>query len=99
MYLPILAGSVEWSVVAEEILNPDQCRAARAILGWSRADLAEACEVAPSTLADFEAGKRTPYRRTLADVRRAFEVAGVLFVSADLEGGCGVRFANGGGLE
>jgi hypothetical protein len=36
--------------------------------------------VANATLADFEAGKRSPYNRTLADVRRALEDGGVDFL-------------------
>ena len=47
--------------------------------------------MAASTLADFEAGKRDPYARTLADVRRTLEAAGVIFISADEVGGPGVR--------
>jgi transcriptional regulator with XRE-family HTH domain len=73
------------------VLEPEQCRAARAIVEWSRADLAERCGVAASTLADFEAGKREPYARTLVDVRRTLEAAGVIFISADELGGPGVR--------
>jgi transcriptional regulator with XRE-family HTH domain len=79
-------------------LDPGQCRAARAIVGWSRADLAERSGVAASTLADFEAGKRTPYARTLADVRRTLEAAGVIFISADEVGGAGIRRAGEAGV-
>jgi hypothetical protein len=39
-----------------------------------------------ATLADFEAGKRTPYDRTLSDVRQALEKAGVIFVDENGEG-------------
>lgn len=72
-------------------LDPDQCRAARALIGWSRADLAERSGVAATTLAHFEVGKRDPYARTLADVRRTLEGAGVIFIAADEAGGPGVR--------
>ena len=64
------------------------------MLGWSRAQLAEAAKVSAATLADFEAGKRTPYQRTLADVQAALEAAGVVFVPAGEyqgQGGPGVR--------
>ncbi len=77
----------------EKTLVAEQCRAARALIGWSRGELAERCGVANSTLADFEAGKRSPYARTLADVRRVLEEAGVLFLAADAEAGPGARLA------
>ena len=68
----------------------EQCRAARALLGWSRAELADRSKVAQATLADFETGKRNSYARTLADVRAALEAAGVEFISEN-GGGAGVR--------
>jgi hypothetical protein len=40
----------------------------------------QACFKHAATLADFEGGKRRPYSRTLADLRRAFEAAGVEFI-------------------
>ena len=67
-------------------ITPAQCRAARALLGWSRAKLAELAKVAQATLADFEAGKRTPYARTLAAVQAALEAAGVEFTNGDAPG-------------
>ena len=74
----------------KSILRPDQCRGARAFLGWSREELANRCKVSNATLADFEAGKRTPYARTLADIRRALEEGGIEFVPEN-GGGAGVR--------
>ncbi|MER9723112.1 MULTISPECIES: helix-turn-helix transcriptional regulator [unclassified Mesorhizobium] len=67
-------------------LSPAQCRAARALLDWSQAQLATASKVATKTLADFERGNRTPYDRTLADIRSALEAAGVSFVPENGEG-------------
>lgn len=74
-------------------LSPAQCRAARALLGWSQDQLSEASKVAKATIANFEAGKRSPYDRTLADVQRALDDAGILFLAADenVTGGDGVR--------
>ncbi len=71
-------------------LSPAQCRAARALLDWSQAQLATACKVATKTLADFERGNRTPYDRTLVDIRAALEAAGVEFIAQN-GGGVGVR--------
>lgn len=72
------------------IIMPEQCRAARALLGWSQDQLSAASKVAKATIANFEAGKRSPYERTLADMRDALEAAGVLFI-AENGGGAGVR--------
>jgi transcriptional regulator with XRE-family HTH domain len=58
-----------------------QLRAARGLLGWSQKDLATAAQVGRATIADFEVGKREPYARTLADLRRALEEAGVEFTN------------------
>jgi transcriptional regulator with XRE-family HTH domain len=65
------------------------------MLGWTRGQLAERSKVSAATLADFEAEKRTPYNRTLADIRSALEVAGVEFLSEGGDGGPGVRFRKG----
>ena len=48
--------------------------------------MAKRAKVAKATLADFEAGKRTPYARTLADVLAALESAGVEFINGDAPG-------------
>jgi transcriptional regulator with XRE-family HTH domain len=79
----------------------EQCRAARALLGWTQEQLEEAtvsagAKVAKKTIADFEAGNRTPYGRTLADIRRALEAAGILFLSENGEGP-GVRLRKDSG--
>ena len=54
-------------------------RAARALLGWSQADLAKRAKVGPSTVADFERGHRTPIANTATAMRSALEEAGVTF--------------------
>jgi transcriptional regulator with XRE-family HTH domain len=71
-------------------ISPEQCRAARGLLGWSQSELSKASETATKTIADFERGAREPYARTLADVRAAFERAGVEFIPEN-GGGQGVR--------
>lgn len=76
-------------------LSAPQCRAARAILGISQDDLAQRSKVAKATIANFEAGNRRPYDRTLDDLRRALEAAGVEFIPEN-GGGAGVRLARSG---
>ena len=67
-------------------LTPAQCRAARALLNWSQAQLAEASKIATKTIANFELGKRQPHDRTLDDLRDALEAAGVIFVAENGDG-------------
>jgi transcriptional regulator with XRE-family HTH domain len=74
----------------KKTITPQQSRGARAMLGWSRELLAEKSKVSNAALADFEAEKRTPYDRTLADIRAALEKAGIEFI-AENGGGPGVR--------
>lgn len=64
-------------------LTPEQCRGARAMLGWTRERLADESRVSPATLADFEAGKRVPYERTIADIRIALEEGGCDFIDSN----------------
>jgi transcriptional regulator with XRE-family HTH domain len=59
-------------------------------LSWSQHQLETASQVAKKTIADFERGARVPYDRTLKDLRRALEAAGVEFIDAN-GGGPGVR--------
>lgn len=71
-------------------ISARQCRAARGLLGISQRDLAEAASVSLSAILDFETETRKPRQATLAALRRAFEDAGVLFISVN-GGGQGVR--------
>lgn len=72
------------------IICPEQCRGARAMLGWSRERLAKSSNVSIRTIVDFERGARRPYDRTLVDVRKALEDAGITFIDEN-GGGSGVR--------
>ena len=60
-------------------MTPEQCRAGRALVGVSQQELATAAEVAKATIANFETGKRAPYKRTLDAMQRALEARGVHF--------------------
>ncbi|GEP08058.1 helix-turn-helix transcriptional regulator [Methylobacterium oxalidis] len=73
------------------VISRAQCRAARALLEWTQDRLSAEASVSKKTLVDFEAGKRTPYDRTIADIVRALETAGIEFISEN-GGGVGVRF-------
>ncbi|MFT8723583.1 MAG: helix-turn-helix transcriptional regulator [Acetobacter malorum] len=71
-------------------LSAAQCRGARAMLGISQTELAEAASVSRQTIVDFERGARTPYANNLAALRKALEAAGVEFIPQN-GGGPGVR--------
>ena len=77
-------------------LTPEQCRSARAWLGWSQDDLAKAAKVGLSTIKDFENAKRTPIANNLEAIRAALEGAGIGFSFAIDENGpyaCGITFS------
>jgi transcriptional regulator with XRE-family HTH domain len=74
------------------LLAPAQCRAARALLGWSRKDLAIRSGVAERTLVDFEGGLRQPHSRTIRDIRSTLENGGVEFLMSGDNHGEGLRF-------
>lgn len=61
----------------------EQCRAARAWLDWSQAQLAKAATVGVSTVRDFEAGRREPTRNNLAAMKAALEDGGISFVDSE----------------
>ncbi|HEX2553490.1 MAG TPA: helix-turn-helix transcriptional regulator [Microvirga sp.] len=75
-----------------EFLTPAQCRAARGLIDWTQEDLAEAAGVSRSTVRDFEKGRHELNRASAAQIRGAFEAAGVVLIQADAFGP-GVRLA------
>ncbi len=84
--------------ITVKIASSAQCRAARALLNWTQAVLAERAGVARKTVADFELGERVLHVRTRRDIMATLEAAGIEFVwgtGPDGEGD-GVRFAKAG---
>ena len=77
------------------MITSAQCRAGRALLDWSREQLAAASMVGLRTIVDFERGAREPQRNvTLDALRRALEAAGVEFIPEN-GSGAGVRMKKG----
>ncbi|RWK66097.1 helix-turn-helix domain-containing protein [Mesorhizobium sp.] len=74
-------------------MTREQCRAARALIGWSQQRLADAAAIGVATIRVFEAGGSEPRSATLQVLRLALETAGVVFLSDGdcVEGGAGVR--------
>jgi DNA-binding XRE family transcriptional regulator len=85
----------EWPPNQRDVLTPRQLRAARALLGWSRAMLADKSGVPVRTIENFEAEKVTPLLTTAGKLRLTLERAGVIFQDADREAGPGVRLRDG----
>ena len=70
-----------------------QVRAARALIGWSQAKLAETTGVPVSTINEFETGApdRIANEAAADKIRAALEAAGAVFLPKDEGGGIGVR--------
>jgi predicted transcriptional regulator len=69
---------------------PEQLRAARALLDWSREKLRDESGVTARTLARIEAGEVVPHSSTMNKIRTALEAAGVRFIPSN-DDGAGVR--------
>ncbi len=72
-------------------ISAAQCRAGRALLGWSQEELSKNAQVSRAAIADFELNKRTLMRQNLVSVRCALEAGGIAFIPEN-GGGAGVRF-------
>ena len=77
-------------------MTPAQCRAARALVGWTQGDLAGSAGVGVVTLRQFENGVTEPRRAILKALQGALERAGVRFIEPNKGGGPGVRLREGG---
>jgi DNA-binding XRE family transcriptional regulator len=62
-------------------LTPAVCRAARGLLDWTQADLADAADVCRSTVRDFEKDRHGLQRASASAIVAAFEAAGVELLS------------------
>ncbi|WP_128970728.1 helix-turn-helix domain-containing protein [Bradyrhizobium tropiciagri] len=72
------------------MITPSQCRAARALLGWSQEELETAARVSKKTIADFERDQRNQQARTIDAIEVALNSAGIIFIPQN-GGGEGVR--------
>ncbi|MBO0343906.1 helix-turn-helix transcriptional regulator [Roseibium sp. CAU 1637] len=68
------------------MINAKQCRATRAWLSWSQDELARRSQVSKRAIAGFELEKTVPHDRTLRDLQRAFEDAGITFLMEGAKG-------------
>ena len=79
----------------ENVITGLQIRAARAILSWTAAEVAEKASLRRETVQRLEKYDDVPPSRSqsLADLRRIFEEAGIIFIDADDTHGPGVLMA------
>jgi hypothetical protein len=76
-------------------MTPGQSRAARGLIGWSQTKLAESARLSLPTVKRFETATGPKVSaEAIASLRRALEVAGVIFVEENGEGP-GVRLRKG----
>ena len=78
------------------MITSGQVRAARALLGWTQVQLAQAAGIGEISVKNIEREKSDARTSTLQKIQRAFEKAGVQFISdgsASLDGGPGVRLS------
>jgi ribosome-binding protein aMBF1 (putative translation factor) len=58
-------------------MTKDQCRAARELLGWTRADLSKNSSVYLAGINAFETGRAKLSEKAISKLRRAFLLAGI----------------------
>jgi transcriptional regulator with XRE-family HTH domain len=73
------------------MFSPSQLRAARALVNWTRADLADRSGVSLPTIQAFETEVSDPRQSTLIALRLALANAGVIFLDeSDVSPGPGI---------
>ncbi len=77
-------------------MTPEQCRAGRALIGWSVADLASKVGLDERLIDDFEAGRNDPASGTIEVLRSGLMTAGVVFTGGET---VGVRLGRRSGDE
>ena len=76
--------------MGDDDISPEQCRAARAYLGWGRREFAKLAGVHEDTVLNFETGRVLRHKlvrakpETRAKIRAAIVAAGLTFAGSDL---------------
>jgi len=73
-----------------DLIEPEQSRAARALLDMTQPQLATASGLGLSTIVDFERARRPVSQKALQAIRDALEQRGIEFIDEN-GGGLGVR--------
>jgi hypothetical protein len=77
-------------MTAPTALTAAQCRAGRALIDWTQAQLSQSAAIDVQTIADFEKRFRAADETTRRRLRATLEAAGVVFI-AENGGGAGAR--------
>jgi len=75
------------------MMMPAHCRAARGLLNWTQAKLAEAAGLGASTVVQFELGAGAVSAKAVQTIQRAIEAAGIELLDGNEPG---VRLRKGG---
>jgi transcriptional regulator with XRE-family HTH domain len=81
------------------VLTAAQCRAARALLDWSRKDLAERTGISIGTVFAFESAAADTKTSTVLKLQKAFTQAGIEFIDESDGKGEGARFRSAKGRK
>lgn len=73
-------------------ITAEQCRAGRALLGWTQDQLATNANVSRATIADFENNSREPIKNNLRSISDCMFAAGLEFIPEEGGAGVGLRF-------
>jgi transcriptional regulator with XRE-family HTH domain len=76
------------------MITPRQCKAARALLGWTQAELAEKAELTLDTVSRFEQSKSDTRGQAMIKMEAAVRQAGIKLLSPEDGEGEGLRFAS-----
>lgn len=68
-----------------------QCRAARALVRWSREQISRLSGIDPEVIAQFETGRGEPEEAIRIRLRQTLEEGGATFIEDGAGGGMGVR--------
>ena len=81
------------AIYPKKMITRAQIRAARALIGWTQADLALASGVSGVAIKNLERGVTDPRVSTVSNIQGAFDEAGVIFLDTGdtRDGGVGVR--------
>ena len=74
-----------------KMVTSEQCRAARALLGWTQEELAIRASVARRTIVEFEQGSRALQVRTRYAIAMTLENSGVVFMVDEESSGVGLK--------
>lgn len=86
------ADLVESRPVADKIgMLPASCRAARALLSWSQAKLAEEADVGVMVVKNYEGGKVDTAHSSWRKMKTTLEREGIVFIEDDAEVGAKLR--------